>query len=276
MPLIVTPECSLYAESFGDPADPALLLISGITAQLTAWPEELCNAFVDRGFFVIRFDNRDCGLSTTFPDDANYTLSDMAADGVAVLDFYDVDQAHLYGHSMGGMIAQVFAIEHRERASSLISSASTTGNPAVGAPTTEAIEALMLPEPTTRAEAEANGLVMKRIWGTENTWSEEEWAVHCGDNFDRARPNGGGARQVNAIAAAGNLEPLLATLDIPTLVIHGDADPLIDASGGRRTAEVIPGAEYLEIEAMGHDLPITEWPAIVSAVTAHVVRSVSR
>lgn len=275
MPQIVTPECSLYAESFGDPADPALLLISGITAQLTAWPEEFCNAFVDRGFFVMRFDNRDCGLSTTFTDDAPYTLSDMAADAVAVLDYFEVDAAHVFGHSMGGLIAQTFAIEHRDRAASLISSASTTGNPAVGMPTEEAIEALLLPEPTTRAEAEANGLTMKRVWGTKDTWSEEEWAIHCGDNFDRARPNGGGVRQMGAIAAAGNLEPLLADLAVPALVIHGDTDPLIDVSGGRRTAEVIPGAEYLEIEGMGHDLPITEWPAIVSAVTAHAVRSLS-
>lgn len=273
MPLIVTPECSLYAESLGDPADPALLLISGITAQLTAWPEEFCNSFVDRGFFVIRFDNRDCGLSTTFPEGAAYTLSDMAADAVAVLDFYDVDKAHIFGHSMGGLIAQTFAIEHPDRALSMISASSTTGNPAVGSPTDEAIEALMLPEPTTRAEAEENGLIMKRIWGTEDTWSEEEWAAHCGDNFDRARPNGGGVRQVLAIAAGGNLEPFLANLEVPTLVIHGEVDPLIDASGGRRTAEVIPGAEYLEIEGMGHDLPITEWPHIVSAVTAHAVNA---
>lgn len=276
MPLIDADGRSLYTESFGDPNDPAILLINGLSSQMTSWPDAFCEAFVDRGFFVMRFDNRDCGFSTIFTDGDTYTLSDMAADGIEVLDFFSVDKAHIMGISLGGMIAQTVALEHPDRVLSLISYASTTGNPDVGRPTDEAIAALLTPEPTTRAEAEEAGLVGKRIWGTEGTWSEEEWATFSGDNFDRSPPQGGGARQYAALLASGDREPLLAALDVPTLVIHGSKDTLITPSGGQRTAEVIPNATYLEIEGMGHDLPITEWPQIVSVVTSHAVQAVNR
>ncbi len=275
MPLIDAEGRSLYTESFGDREDPALLLINGLTSQMTLWPAAFCEAFVDRGFFVMRFDNRDCGLSTIFSDGDSYTLSDMADDAIEVLDFFEVEKAHVFGMSLGGMIAQTVAIDHRDRVLSLISYASTTGNPAYGHPTDEAIAALLSPEPTTRAEAEAAGLVGKRIWGTEGTWSEEEWAKFSGDNFDRSPPSGGGARQVAALQRSGDREPLLAELTVPTLVIHGGKDTLIAPSGGQRTAEVIPNATYLEIEEIGHDLPITEWPQIVSVITSHAVQAVN-
>lgn len=275
MPLIDADGRSLYTESFGDPEDPALLLINGLTSQMTLWPDAFCEAFVDRGFFVMRFDNRDCGLSTIFRDGDSYTLSEMADDAVEVLNFHEVQKAHVFGTSLGGMIAQTVAIDHRDRVLSLISYASTTGNRAYGLPTDEAVAALLLPEATTRAEAEEAGLIGKRIWGTEGTWSEEEWATFSGDNFDRSPPKGGGTRQFAALETSGDREPLLAELTVPTLVIHGSKDTLIAPSGGQRTAEVIPNATYLEIEEMGHDLPITEWPQIVSVITSHAVQAVN-
>lgn len=275
MPLVDAPGRSIYAESFGDSNDPALLLINGLGSQMTSWPDAFCEAFVDRGFFVMRYDNRDCGLSTHFTDGDKYTLSDMADDGVEVMSSYGVEAAHVVGISLGGMIAQTFAIDHPDRALSLTSYASTTGNPDVGKPTHEAIEALMLPEPATASEAEERDLVGKRIWGTKDGWNEEDFRQFTRSNFERSRPRGGGARQYAAIIASGNREPQLSELQVPTLVIHGSDDSLIAPSGGQRTAEVVPGATYLEIEAMGHDVPIPEWPQIVSAITAHAVQAAS-
>lgn len=273
MPMVDAEGRSLYAESFGSPDDPALLLISGHTSQLTSWPVEFCEAFVDRGFFVIRFDNRDAGLSTFFVDGPSYTLSDMADDCIEVLRFFHITAAHVFGISMGAMIAQTLAIDHPECVLSLVSYASNTGNLDFGAPDDSMIEFYTASEPTTRQEAEEAGVQGKALWGTPGTWSEEEWATFCGDNFDRSPPRGGGDRQLEAILASGDREAGLARLTTPTLVIHGSADPLITVEGGRRTAEVIPGATYLEIEDLAHDLPITEWPHIVSAVTTHVVQS---
>lgn len=275
MPIVDAPGRSIYAESFGNPEDPALLLINGLGSQMTSWPDEFCEAFVDRGFFVMRYDNRDVGLSTKFASDDVYTLSDMADDGLEVMGHFGVERAHVVGTSLGGMIAQTFAIDHPERTLSLTSYASTTGNPEYGQSTQEALDALLLPEATSRAEAEERDLIGKRIWGTEGTWSEEEYKMFAGDNFDRSPPEGGGARQYAALAASGDREPLLAELRVPTLVIHGDRDALIDVSGGRRTAELIPNATYLEIEGLNHDVPVTEWPQIVSAITAHAVRAVN-
>lgn len=275
MPLVDAPGRSIYAESFGDPNDPALLLINGLGSQMTSWPDAFCEAFVDRGFFVMRFDNRDCGLSTHFSDGGTYTLSDMANDGVEVMVSYGVDAAHVVGISLGGMIAQTFAIDHPDRVLSLTSYASTTGNPDFGEPTREAMEALMLPEATSASEAEERDLVGKKIWGTKDGWSEDEFRQFTRDNFERSHPRGGGARQYAAIVASGDREPQLSELRIPTLVIHGSDDTLIAPSGGQRTAEVIPEAVYLEIEAMGHDLPVPDWPQIVSAITSHAVQAVS-
>lgn len=269
MPYVEADGLTIYAESFGTPGDPPLLLINGLTSQLTLWPQEFCEAFVDRGFFVMRFDNRDVGLSTKFIDGPEYTLSDMADDCVAVLQHFDAAPAHVMGISMGGMIAQSLAIDHPEVVASLTSYASRTGAEGAGDPTPEALAALMAPEPTTREEAAANGIAGKKIWGTPDTWTEEEWGEFSAANFDRSPPEGAGARQYAAIVASGDRDDALAQIDIPTLVVHGSVDTLITAEGGRHTAEVIPNARYEEIEGMGHDLPITEWPHIVSLVTMH-------
>jgi pimeloyl-ACP methyl ester carboxylesterase len=276
MPMVSTPGCTLYAESFGMVGDPALLLISGLGSQVTSWPIGFCEAFVDRGFFVIRFDNRDVGLSTIFPADSQYTLSDMADDCVAILGHFDVDAAHVMGSSLGGMIAQTLTIDHPEVVLSLTSYISRTGNPEFHRMTEEARDALLLWDPTSREEAVEFGLVGKRIWGTEGAWSIEEYSAFLGDNFDRSPPRDGSARQHLALERSGNRDELLANVSTPTLVIHGGADPLIHPMGGRRTADVIPNASYVEIEGMGHDLPITEWPQIVSLVTSHAAQAVNR
>jgi len=273
MPTVEANGVSIYAESFGMPGDPPLLLINGLTSQLLSWPQEFCEAFVDRGFFVIRFDNRDVGLSSKFVDGPEYTLSDMADDCVAVLEHFDAAPAHVMGISMGGMIAQTLAIEHSDVVASLVSYASSTGAPEVGLPTAEAVEAILAPEPANREEAAANGVAGKKVWGTPETWSEEEWGEFSARNFDRSPPNGAGPRQYAAILASGNRDGELAKIDIPTLVIHGSADPLITSEGGKHTAAVIPNARYVEIEGMRHDLPITEWPHIVQLVTMHAAQA---
>lgn len=272
MPYVQAPGRQLYVETFGNPGDPLLLLINGITSQMTLWPEPFCEAFVDRGFFVVRFDNRDCGLSTIYPADAVYSLSDMADDAAQIIEHFEAAPAHLFGMSMGGMIAQVLAAERPELCATMTSYASTTGHPEVGLPSDAALHALLRPPATTREEAMENGVAGKRIWGTPDTWNEDDWARFSGDNWERSNPAGGGIRQLNAVMAAGNRDEQVRTISVPTLVIHGELDTLIDPSGGRHTAELIDGAEYLEIEGMGHDIPITEWPRIVQAITAHAAR----
>ena len=273
MPYVEAEGRTLYAESFGNPEDPPLLLVNGLTSQLTSWPVEFCEAFVDRGFFVMRFDNRDVGLSTKFIDGPAYTLSDMADDCIEILKHYDASPAHVMGISMGGMIVQTLAIDHPEAVISMTSYASRSGNPDFGNATDEAMQQLMAPEPTTREEAMAAGVAGKRIWGTADTWDEGEFAEFCGENWDRSRPDGGGLRQYHAILASGNRDEALSKIDIPTLVIHGDADTLITPPGGQRTADVIPNAQYVEIENMGHDIPITEMPQIVQLVTMHAAQA---
>lgn len=273
MPVLELADRSINHETFGSPSDPLLLLVSGLTSQLTSWPVEFCEAFVDRGFHVARFDNRDCGLSTIYPADATYTLSDMADDAAELIQHLTSEPAHVLGISMGGMIVQTLTAERPELVASMTSYASTTGNPDVGMPTPEAWKLLTAPAPTTREEAVAAGIAGKHVWGTADTWNEEEWGAFSGDNWERSHPEGGGERQFAAISAAGDRSASVSTIQRPTLVIHGDADTLISPSGGRHTAELIEGAEYIEVEGMGHDIPITEWPMIVATVTTLAARA---
>ena len=278
-------------ETHGDPAEEPLLLVMGLGAQLTAWPIELVDALVDRGFFVIRYDNRDVGLSTKYSDDgvqvltslvlamqgesvaAPYLVSDMAADGVALLDHLGLASAHIVGASMGGMIAQAMAIEYPERVRTLTSIMSTTGDGDVGTPTPEAMAVLLRPTATTRAEAiEASVAGTKAISGPAH-FDEVVARDRAAAAYDRCYNPAGTARQLLAIVASGSRGEGLAQLDVPTVVIHGDADPLITPSGGVRTAEMIPGAELMMIEGMGHDLPPAVIGQVVEAVTSLAART---
>lgn len=275
-------------ETFGDPSAPALLLIMGLGAQLVTWPEELCHLLAGRGLRVIRFDNRDSGLSTKLdhappPDvlaavagdtsSASYTLDDMADDAAGLLDALGIDAAHLVGASMGGMIAQAFAIRHPHRTLSLCSMMSTTGHPCVGQPTPEAFALLSRPPALTRDEVVGASVASARVIGSSRFAIDEEVVrARAARAYDRAFHPAGVARQLCAIIASGDRTEALGRVTAPTLVVHGTADTLVTPSGGEATAEAVPGAVLLMIEGMGHDLPEETWPEIIEAIVANTVR----
>ena len=269
-------------ETFGNPVDPALLLISGFSAQLTSWHENLCKLFAAQNFHVVRFDNRDCGLSTKLDGvvvnttavitaalmeepipEVPYTLTHMAADAMGVLDGLGIAKAHVMGASMGGMIAQTVAIEHPHRVLSLTSVMSQPGEPEVGQPTPEAMESFFTAPPTSREEyldSSASWLV----WHSKKYRDAQRTRAQAAVDFDRSFYPEGGPRQLAAIYASGRRSEGLAKLTMPTLVLHGLDDTLIAPDGGERTAEIIPGAKLVMLEDMGHDLPEALWPRYVS------------
>ena len=282
---------TLEYETMGDPADPTLLWIMGFTAQLVAWPDELMQMFVDRGFHVVRFDNRDCGLSTKLDgvqvDTAAvtaaavmeqpvppvpYTLSDMAADAAGLLDHLGIARAHVVGASMGGMIAQTFAIEHRDRLASLVSIMSMPGDLGYGQPTPEAMEALLAPPAASREEYLA-GAHRWAVWCSKKHFDLAEAQRRAAREYDRMYYPEGAGRQLAAIYASGNRSDALARLDAPTLVIHGRDDTLIAPSGGERTAELITGSVLMMVSDMGHDLPASLWPLYADAIASHARRA---
>jgi pimeloyl-ACP methyl ester carboxylesterase len=269
VPLARNGDIELFYDTLGDPDDVPLLLVTGQGSQLLLWPDELCQGFVDRGFFVVRFDNRDAGLSTWLPAGSSYTLSDMAADAVAVLDAVGLEEAHVAGQSLGGMIAQTLAIEHPHRVRSLTSISSMTGNFEFGMPTDE-VFAVLAQQPVLDDDAALldQQVAQRRVWASPDWFVEEEARAFFAAGLRRARPNGpGSARQLDAILASGSRDEALRTLDVPTLVVHGELDPLITPAGGRRTAELVPGAGLLMVERMAHDLPVQVWAQIIAAVT---------
>jgi pimeloyl-ACP methyl ester carboxylesterase len=259
---------------------------------MVAWDSAFCEALADRGFRVLRFDNRDVGLSTKFDGDpvdflnawmaytqgepvpAPYRLSDMAADAVSLLDHLGLDSAHVVGASMGGMIAQTMAIEHPERVRTLTSIMSTTGEPDVGQPTPEALERLFNRPPPEREAYIAHMLETSRVIGSPDHFDENRVRERVGESYDRCFNPLGVGRQLIGILASGPRAEGLAKLNIPTLVIHGSADPLVSPDGGERTAAVIPGAKLLIIEGMGHDQPPVFWAQIVEAITQLAVSAV--
>ena len=207
----------------------------------------------------MRFDNRDVGLSSKM-EGRSYTLRDMAADAVAVLDAVDADRAHVHGVSMGGMIVQRLAIDHGDRVRSLTSVMSSTGETEYGRSSTEALAVLMAEAATNRDEYVERQVAAQRVYGSKPEWIDEPYVrARAGGAYDRCFHPAGVGRQMRAIRLDGDRADALRALDMPTLVMHGDRDTLIDPSGGRRTAELVPGARYVEIEGMGHDYPVAVW-----------------
>jgi pimeloyl-ACP methyl ester carboxylesterase len=282
-------------ETFGDPADPALLLVMGFTAQLISWDEAFCRMLADRGRYVIRFDNRDCGLSTHLDGvsvdvgaimaalasrdyDAvppvPYTLSTFADDAFGLLDHLGIERAHIAGASMGGMIVQTMAIEHPERVLTMTSIMSTTGDPAVGQAKPEAMGALLAPPPADRAAYLEQSVTGWRVFSSPRYFDADKTRARAAAGYDRAFYPEGSTRQLAAILASGDRTEKLTAVTVPTLVIHGRADALISLSGGERTAEVIPGANLLVCNDMGHDLPEPLWPVIVDAIVSHTTHAI--
>ncbi len=295
MPRIAANGIELEYDTFGRPSARPLVLIMGLGAQMILWDEELCEAFAERDFYVVRFDNRDVGLSTKLdehgvpnvftaiqaaatgsPVDAPYTLNEMADDTICLMAALGIDRAHVVGASMGGMIAQTLAIRHPSRLLSMTSIMSTTGNPEVPPATPEAMSVLLTPVPSEREPYIERSLRSWRVIGSPGfPFDEARVRARSGRSFDRAFHPAGVARQLVAIIASGNRKEALGSVTVPTLVIHGDADPLARIEGGRDTAAAIPGAELLVIEGMGHDLPRGAWPRIVGAIDAHARRAVA-
>jgi pimeloyl-ACP methyl ester carboxylesterase len=265
-------DCTIYYETFGSPTDPTLLMVNGLGSQCINYATEWCEMFVAAGFHVIRFDNRDVGLSTHFTDapldehGAAYRLVDMANDAIAVLDAAGVERAHAMGLSMGGMIVQHLAIHHRHRLLSIVSVMSRTGEPEYGQATPEALAQLTGTPATDRASAIANRIESHRIWGSPEFEDAERCAADAGRAFDRCFDPAGVGRQRAAIDASGSWGDQLPGVTTPALVMHGTADTLIDISGGKRTAELIPGARFVAIEGMGHDYPPQLWSRWVDEI----------
>ncbi|SOD93305.1 alpha/beta fold hydrolase [Blastococcus haudaquaticus] len=276
-------------ETFGRREDPPVLLVMGLATQMIGWPDEFCRQLADRGHFVVRFDNRDIGLSTHLdaagaPDvlaimggdvsSVAYGLPDLATDTVGLLDALGLDRVHLVGASMGGMVAQLVAVQAPERVRSLTSIMSTTGAPGVGAPADVAVPVLLAPAATDREGAIQRVIDTYRVIGSPGfEFDEAALRDRAGLSFDRAHDPAGVARQLAAILTTHDRTPDLAQLDVPTLVIHGSQDTLVDVSGGRATAAAIPGAELLVVDGMGHDLPREMWPEILDRISALIARA---
>ena len=279
-------------DTFGDAGARPLLLIMGLGTQMTRWRPAFCQMLVDAGHYVIRFDNRDIGLSEKFdhlgiPDMAElfasamagepvvapYTLSDMAADASGLLDALDIAQAHVVGASMGGMIAQTLAIEHADRLRSMTSIMSSTGNPELPPSTPEATAALLSPAGTTEEEVLERTVQINRTIGSPGyPEPEDDVRARAREDYQRSFHPVGVARQMAAIAASGNRKPALGNVRTPTLVIHGADDPLVPLTGGIDTHEAIAGSQLQVIDGMGHDLPEAIWPQVVGAITDHTLQ----
>jgi pimeloyl-ACP methyl ester carboxylesterase len=291
MPNVKANGIQIEYDTIGNPSFPPLLLIMGLGGQLIHWDEGFCRELSDRGHFVIRYDNRDTGLSTRFeaaglpdmsallnarlqgqPIQAPYTLDDMADDAAKLLEALDIEKAHICGSSMGGMIAQILAIRHSQRLLSLVSIYSTTGNPDLPQSQPAALEALLTPQPVERrAYIDFNVVTMQAIAGSGFAFDEQFIRSISARAYDRAFYPPGVGRQMTAVMAQENRTSALGSVTVPTLVIHGTADPLVPADHGKSTADAIPGAKLLLVEGMGHDLPHTKgpWPQVIDAIADH-------
>lgn len=280
---------TLCYERFGDPANPPILLVMGLATQMIAWREDFCGELVDRGFHVVRFDNRDIGRSTHLNDvrwptlknfalrrfaSAQYTLDDMAQDTARLVRELDIAPAHVVGASMGGMIAQTLAANHPKVVRSLVSIMSSTGARFKGQPAINAYGALLSPAPRERDAYIERSVQVFGLVGSPGFERDDDWIrERAGMSFDRSFNPAGTARQLGAIIKSGDRTDQLRTIEAPTLVIHGDSDKLVNVSGGRATAKAIPGAQLRVIKGLGHDLPRGSWPQIVDAIAEHAHRA---
>lgn len=281
-------------EAFGDPSSPPMLLVMGLGGQMIAWDEAFCRQLAEKGLYVIRFDNRDVGLSTKIdeagapdvmdaigkifqgePVSPPYNIEDMADDAAGLLDALKIDKAHVCGMSMGGMIAQEMTLRYPSRVLTLTSIYSSTGNPRLPQAKPEILRLLLAPPPKEReAFIEHDVGIFRAISGNGFAF-DEEW-VHklSARAYDRSFYPEGVGRQLVAILTQRNRKPALASVTAPTLVIHGTDDPLVSIEAGKDTAEAIPGAELMIIEGMGHDLPHGgAWDRIGEAIAAHTRRA---
>jgi pimeloyl-ACP methyl ester carboxylesterase len=282
----------LCYEAFGDPANPPLVLIMGLASQMIVWDDEFCAQLAARGFWVIRFDNRDIGMSTRLANARTprfaemmlaqvtrirfrvpYTLRDMAADTVGLMDALGIRSAHIVGASMGGAIAQELAILYPARVRTLTSVMSSTGDPKLPGPTRRALAVLAKKIPLDRAGYVREYVATWRVLNGEHfPFDAERTARQGAAAYDRGINPPGAARQLMAIIASGNRRKALRSVTAPTLVIHGTADPLIPDAAGRDTAATIPGARLMLIEGMGHAFPREAWPRIIDAIAQHALR----
>jgi pimeloyl-ACP methyl ester carboxylesterase len=275
---------TLCYEAFGAPDDPTMLLVMGLGTQMLGWPDEFCAALASRGFRVIRFDNRDTGRSSSMPgrppslgemllrrvEHPPYTLSDMAADTIGLLDALRIDTAHVVGASMGGMIAQTIAIEHPQRVRSLVSIMSTTGARGKGQPAFSVLRYLFRRAPTERDAFIEHMLRLFDAIGSRDLRRDRDRLHATAERvYERGLNPAGTGRQLGAIIAAEDRTAALRRLSVPTLVIHGTKDPMVNVSGGRATADAIPGAQLMLVDGMGHDLPDEAWPRLVAAIAGH-------
>ncbi|MCW2705533.1 MAG: Pimeloyl-ACP methyl ester carboxylesterase [Blastococcus sp.] len=277
-------ELELAYETFGAAGDPPVLLVMGLATQMIGWPDDFCRQLADRGYYVVRFDNRDIGLSTHLHDagapdlmavlggdhsSVPYGLADLAGDCVGLLDAQGLDSVHLVGASMGGMIAQLVALQAPERVRTLTSIMSTTGAPSVGSPSDAALALLLTPAAGDRDGAVQQVVDTYRVIGSPGfEFDESALRDRAGLSFDRAYDPAGVARQLAAILTTPDRTRDLKSASVPCLVVHGAEDALVNVSGGHATAAAIPDAELLIVDGMGHDLPRQVWPQLIERMTA--------
>lgn len=286
----ISPDIELCYQTFGDAEDEAIVLIMGLTAPLTWWDADFCRQLAGRGYYVVRFDNRDAGRSTTLSQRvskpailtafagrrtrAPYSISDMADDTVHLMDHLGLDVAHVVGVSMGGMIAQTIATEHSDRVRSLVSIMSTTGRRTVGWQHPKLLPAVLAKRKPGR---EGYADISVRAWrlqaSPEHRLSDAEYRQRAYETWEHGVSASGVRRQMMAVLTQPDRTQALHSVRVPTTVIHGDADPLVHVSGGRATARAVPDAQLVVIEGMGHDLVRPHWDTIIDAIVRNAQRA---
>jgi pimeloyl-ACP methyl ester carboxylesterase len=279
----------LSYQELGDPEGEPLLLVMGLATQMIAWDEGFCAMLAERGFRVVRFDNRDIGRSTKIESagvpsrvdmmrgrrsTAPYLLSDMAADTIGLMDHFGIESAHLVGASMGGMVVQAAAIEYPQRVRSMVSIMSTTGSRWTGLPSWKAMGVLLGRPPSGRDAAIERAVKTFSVIGSPGyPFDEERLRQVAGRSYDRGHSAAGVLRQLHAITASGDRTKALHGVRAPTTVIHGTRDPLVRPAGGRATARAIPNARLKMIDGMGHDLPRALWPVFAAEIASNAARA---